>query len=107
MYIAYPAINHGGFMLDVFPQRLPPAPSSVFRGPTPVRPRHNAWIKKQRGHMAKAFRAYAIRYAIRYADKAAILRERNRLEREANIAQRSGQSELAKRLMERSVTWPR
>ena len=60
------------------------------------------WAKHDRGHMAKAFR----NYAVRYADKAAILRKRTELEHEARIAQRSKQPERAQYLMSKSATWP-
>lgn len=86
-----------------------PVPRPRYRGATPARTSrkphrlHPAqYADHPRGPMAKHFR----NYAVRYMTKPAIIAAREDLARESRIAQRSGQTERAQALANRSATYP-
>ena len=85
---------------------LAPVPKPRYRGPTPARtsrkPHPAQYADHPRGPMAKHFR----NYAVRYMTKPAIVAAREDLARESRIAQRSGQTERAQALANRSATYP-
>ena len=85
--------------------KLKATPAPELRAVTPKHRRkthRRHFGPRQRGHMAKAFR----NYAVRYTTVDARLAERDRLEQEARVQARSGRPDLAKVLMDRSATFP-